>query len=498
MQIDLAYTYTAARLGVSGIGRGFALLVAGGTATLIYSEADVNEAKSLSLGTVNAPGSGYVTHQALSAPIQAGNLSPSEGIAFQDTGNSLREYVFDSHLGKLMSADLDSAGRPGASQTVTTDHGALKGVETFTIMGGATGDRAVVSNWNNAGLEVYHLNANGSMTQMDTVADTEKSYVGNVSDTATVTVGGRDYLLTLSSLENGITSYEVDRKGRAAMVDSLGSHDGLYVSGPVAVQTMAVEGVTYAVLASTGSSSLSVVRVNDQGCLYVTDHVVDDLTTRFDHTEVLDTFTMNGRSFVATAGTDAGITVFELLPGGHLAPFVTQSFETGAGLYDVTGLEVAVNGTTASIYVVDAHADRIQKFDLDMSDLGGVIHAKGGLTTGTSHADLVLGTGADETLQGWAGDDQIYAGGGADVLQGGAGSDVFVFNAASNHCKISDFDLHIDLIDISDWGQVYTKDALTITSTAKGAVIELIGHDLTVEVGHSLKAADFHDSDFIF
>ncbi len=498
MQIDLADTYSAATLGVRAVGSGFVLLATNGSAMLIYSEADMNKAMSLSLGNIGAAGSGYVSQQALVAPIHVGNLDPGRGIAFQASGTVVREFIFDDHMGVLVSATLDGGGRPGAARTVTTDQGALKGVETFAIMGGATGDCAVLSTWNKAGLEVFHLNANGSMTHLGSVADSAKSYLGNVSDTATVTVGGHDYLLTLSSLENGITSYEVGGAGKAALVDSLGNHDGLYVSGAAALQTMQVAGVTYAVVASTGSSSLSVVRVNDMGCLFMTDHVVDDRATRFDHTEVLDSFTMNGRTFVVTAGTDAGLTVFEMLPGGQLAHFVTQVFETGAGLYAVTGLEVAVSGTTASIYVVDAHADRIQKFDLDLSGLGGVIHAGKGLTTGTAKADLILGTGGDETLQGWAGDDRIYSGGGADVLQGGQGADVFVFNAASNHCRISDFALHSDQIDISDWGHVYSAAALTITATAKGALIALNGHDVTVEVGHSLKASDFHDSDFIF
>ena len=496
--ISLVASYTAASLGVGAVGDGMALIVAGGAARLIYSEADLNAAMSLSLGAVTAPGSGYVSSQSLAAPVPFGNLDPGRSIAFQSVGTVVRAFLFDSHLGVLTSSLLDSAGQPAAAMAVSSSLGALKGVETFAVMGGATGDCAVLSKWNTAGLQVFHLNSNGSLTFTDSIVDSAKTYVANVSDTASVTLAGQNYLLTLSSLENGITSYAIDGNDKATLVDSLGNHDLLAVSGPAALQVLQVGGQTYAVIAATGSSSLSVVRVNAMGCLFQTDHVVDDLTTRFSRTAVLDSFTLNGRSFVVTAGTDAGITVMELLPGGTLSHFATGVFETGSGLAAVTGLEVAVNGSMASIFVVDAHADRVQKFDLSLANLGDIIHSSGGLAAGTSKDDLLLGSTATDTLQGGAGDDMLHSGGGADVITGGSGADRFVFAASSDSLLITDFELHSDRIDLSDWGHVYSTAALTITSTATGAVLGLNGHDVTLIAGNSLTAASFVESDFIF
>lgn len=498
VQISLMESYSAEVLGVGAIGDGLALIVAGGTARLVYSEADLNNVMSLSLGAVSAPGSGYVSHQSLTAPIPLSNLDPGRSIAFQSCGTVVRAFLFDSHQGVLTASVLDGAGQPGSAKAVSTDIGALKGIETFAVLGGATGDCAVLSTWNMPGLQVFHLNDNGTLTVADRVNDTAKTYVANVSDTASVTLAGQNYLLALSSLENGITSFAIDANGKASLVDSLGNHDLLAVNGPAALQVMVVGGQTYAVIASTGSSSLSVVRVNDTGCLFQTDHVVDDLTTRFAHTAVLDSFTLNGRSFVVTAGTDAGISVMELLPDGTLAPFATGVFETGLGLAAVTGLEVAVNGTTVSIFVVDAHTDRVQAFEFALANLGGVVQAAGGVATGTTKDDLLLGTTANETLQGGAGDDWLHSGGGADVMTGGAGADSFVFAANSDALRITDFDLHSDRIDLSAWGHVYSSSALTITQTATGAIISLNGHDVKVVAGHALTAADFLDSDFLF
>ena len=493
MPINLAASYTAAQLGVTAVGDSMALIVAGGTARLIYSEAEVNRAMSLSLGPVAAPGSGYVSAQSLAA---SNPFDPGPSIAFHDSGSLVRAFLFDSHTAFLTSSVLAANGVPGVATTVSTSIGALSGVETFAIMGNV----AVLSTWNAPGLTVFTLNADGSMTYAGSVSDTDTSYVATVSATAAVTVAGQDYVLALSALENGITSYAVDAAGKVTLVDSLGNPDLLAVSGPAALQVMQVAGVTYAVIAATGSSSLSVVRVGDSGGLFQTDHVVDDRTTRFDHAAALDSFTLNGRSFVVTAGSDAGITVFEVVPGGQLSPFATGVFETGAGLFTVKGLQVAVSGTTASIFVVETSADRVQQFDLSLANLGGVVQAQGGVARGTARDDLVLGSAANETLSGGGGDDWIHAGGGTDVLRGGGGADVFVLAAATDKGRIAGFSLHSDRIDLSDWGHVYSAAALTITATAKGCVISLNGHDLTVVASDSrpLTAASFVDSDFLF
>ncbi len=502
MQINLVDSFSASELGVDAVADGMALIVVGGMARLVYSEAELNAAMSLSLGAVVTPGSGYVSSQSLAAPISVGNLDPGHAIAFQATGSQIRAFMFDSHMGVLTTSLLDSTGRPGAGMAVSTDQGMLTGIETFTVigggMGGGMGDCAALSRWNTAGVRIYHLDPDGAMVLADQIGDSAKSYVGNVSDTASVTLGGHHYLLTLSSLENGLTSYEIGADGKAALVDSLGNHDFLSVTGPAALQVLKVEGETFAVIASTGSSSISVVRVNDMGCLFQTDHLIDDLTTRFAHTAVLDSFTLNGRFFVVTAGTDAGITVLELLPGGRLTPFLTGVFETGAGLGAVTGMEVAVNGSTVDIFVVDARADRVQQFSVALDGLGGVIHAAAGGATGTGKDDLVLGSAGDDVLRGGAGEDWLLSGGGDDVMSGGVGADRFVFAATSDHIRITDYEAHVDRIDLSGWGHVYFAGALTITSTATGAVIGLNGHEVTLVAGQSLSAGSFVDSDFLF
>lgn len=495
---ELGATYSAATLGVTSLAEGFSLTVSGGSVRLLYAQDQSNTALSYVLGPVSAPASGFVTTSSLAAPAPFAGLDPAHSMAFHVEGSQIRTYLFDSTLGTLSHALLDASGAPGKTTPVATSLGALKGVQSFTIIGGASGDLAALSSYGSAGLKLFQIGSNGALTLTGQIADSDKAHLGNISDAASLSLGGQDYLLTLSSLENGLTSFAMTGAGQAELIDSLGTRDLLPISGPVAMQVLSQAGQSFAVIASTGSSSLSVVRVNDMGCLFQTDHVIDDRSTRFYKASALDSFTLNGRSFVAVGGSDAGVTVMELLPGGRLAHLATGVFETGAGLFALRGLQAVVSGTTAWVFALDSHSDRLQRFDLDLSNLGGTFLASAGAATGSSLDDLVMGAAGDDILSGGAGDDRLVTGGGADTLTGGAGNDIFVFDTASDAVRISDFDLHKDRIDLSDWGRVYSVAALGITATADGCVIALNGHEVTLVAGTSLGAASFTADDFLF
>jgi Ca2+-binding RTX toxin-like protein len=498
MQIALSATFGLNTLGLASVGDSLALYLDGGTGFLLYDDGTSNGVSALSLGTVSAAGSGFLTTEDL-ASASFLSLQPGVGLTVQEAGSVMRLFSFDAG-GTLMTQVIGTNGLPGTATAAVADGASLSGVGSFEILGGAAGTQAALSFGDDPGLRIYGLSAAGTLTHEADIADTAKSYLGNVSDTLSLSVGGSAYLLTLSSLEGGITSLSVDAKGHASLVDSLGTIDGMALSGAAAMQAVDMGGTTFVVIASTNSSSLTVVRVNDMGCLFATDTVYDDASTRFYHPEVLDTFSWAGRSFVVTGGTDAGLSVFEMRPDGMLTPFATGVFETGAGLGAITGLEAAVSGSVAGFYVVDASNQKILDYSMDLSATGGMIMAAGGTTTGTSLGDFIWGGNGAQNLNGGSGDDWIYDGTGADTLTGGAGADVFLFAADGTDDKVSDFALHSDRIDLSDWGRIYSATSLLITQTATGATIAWGSQSisLTSADGKGIAAGSFTDADFIF
>ena len=105
-------------------------------------------------------------------------------------------------------------------------------------------------------------------------------------------------------------------------------------------------------IASTTSDSLSVVRVNALGCLFQTDHLIDSRDTRLADVAALALFQANGRSFVVAAGSDAGLSLFELLPGGKIEHLASFALETGVGIGNVTSIEAVVLGSKVAILMV--------------------------------------------------------------------------------------------------------------------------------------------------
>jgi serralysin len=496
---QLSATYSAAQLGIAQISDGVAIIVDNGSADLILCEQSANRATSIDLGTVEDPGTGYFVTESPPLAEEWSMVQASDGMALQTDGAEKRLFLFGAS-GALTISVIGSDGLPGTAQTVSTSIGALNDVHSFTVIPDASGDLAAVSQGGVSGLHLFHIGGNASLTLTETVLDTPKSYVDEVTDSASVLLNGQAYLLTLSAAENGITSYAVNDQGQAELVDSLGNRDGLAISGAQAIQTASVGGQTFAIIASVTSDSLSVVRVNDMGCLFQTDHVVDDLDARIRGASALDVFEVNGRVFVIAGGSDAGLTTYELLPGGRLSLMSEAAFETGQGMGNIASIDTAVNGDQVSIYVTEESGTRLQIFVSDFSDLGSLLVAAGNQTSGGGLDDRLLGRDGTDTLSGGGGDDFLHDGLGKDNLNGGSGADVFVICADTSTDTVADFENGTDKIDLSDWGRIYTSSVLTITSTSTGAQIAYGDNVLLINRagGGSFSATDFSDADFLF
>jgi hypothetical protein len=479
-------TYLAQTLGFGAIADGLAVVEAGGYVRLIYSSRDDNQVRVLTLDPV--------------ADGVAEAASPNSDLAIQQTSGLERLFIYSAYSAPLRMATIATTGTLGAAAVVTAATAPLNGVTAVEIIEGGATDSAVVATRNAAGLQIFSLTDAGEISLIGTIPDTAKSYLGNVSDLASLTINGAPVLLVLSSLENGISSYHIAADGTAELIDSLGAMEGLAVNSPAALQLAQIGGQHFAVIAATLSDSLTVVRINDLGVLFATDHVIDDRNTRFDAVAALDIFEAKGRSLVVTGGSDAGLSLFELLPGGQLSHLQSFALETGAGIGAITAIETKVNGDSVMVFLVDAAGDRIYHQELALTALGDLIQAAGGGATGGALEDRILGSATADSLRGMAGDDFLHDGAGADALYGGAGADVFVFARDGAQDRIADFETGIDRIDLSDWGRIYSANALTITATATGALVSYGAERLVIDSlsGQSLTASSLTDADFLF
>ncbi|KAF0116030.1 MAG: Hemolysin-type calcium-binding region [Rhodobacteraceae bacterium] len=370
--------------------------------------------------------------------------------------------------------------------------------QTILQIGGATYFYAARTG--ESTIHTYSVAANGTMTLVGSRV-LDGPYTGvDITTLVPVTVAGQRFMISLSLEADVMRAFPVAANGTLGNPTMIGAPQGLGINDPSAVETVEMAGSTYLILASTNSSSISVVRLAGDGSMQVTDHVIDTLDTRFAAVQSVATVQMGDRVFVIAGGGDDGLTVMTLTPDGRLLKCGQLLNETGLGLDNITAMTARVTGGVIEVFIA-TEGTGIIRLQIDPGTLAPI--QTGGFDpatlTGTALADMILGGYADEQILGELGDDILSDGAGSDTLFGGAGADLFVLAADGVADRIADYQFGIDRIDISAWGPIYSLAALTITATATGALItwgeEVL--ELVTPNGMPLAPGNFQLGDFV-
>lgn len=343
-----------------------------------------------------------------------------------------------------------------------------------------------------AGFTIFSVSGS-TPTEVTHVADTATSYALAIAALATVTVAGRTFILAGSATENGVTSYELLSGGQVALRASLGVNELVPLQGVTSLRTAAVAGQDYVVAGSTINSGLTVLAVAADGTLTATDHLVDDLSTRFAGVTALSSLTVGGRSFIVAGGTDNGVSLFTLLPGGRLLHLQSMADSAATTLGAPSAISMAQVGTDTQVFVTSGTETGLTMYRIDIAALGLTLASGVASLTGGSGNDLLVLTGGDGVASGGAGSDILGDGAGNDELRGGAGNDLFVLTADGRADTILDFEPGRDRIDLSLLPFLRAPRQLVFTPINGGIVIQYGMELLTVLTadGSSLTPADF-------
>lgn len=441
-----------------------------------------------------------VAHTDWTAQEDAG-VPWSGGVCFDVGGQDLL-MGFDRMTARVTLQQMDGTAGLTAPSFLRLGNGdAVEATQmTHFYMGGATWLVGVDADRDS--ISLYRLGETATATRTDGVSDTAKSHVSHVSDTVTVNVGSTHYIVAASAHENGMTSYSVSSDGSLRMVDSIGTQDGLWSTGLADLTAVEVGGETYMIGVGTQSGTLAAVRINPAGVFFVTDVEIDDRNSRFQGVSAVDTFTAQGRDFVIVGGTDGGISMFELMPGGTFFHHTNAVQTTDWNIGSITEITAHVSGGEVKVFLAGAGDGGLAELSMSLADLGTRWAGTQGndAYSGTAGHDMISGGSGDDRLNGGAGNDILHAGTGEDRLTGGAGADVFIFTADGSTDRIEDFELGIDRIDLSEWGMIYDISALTISSHNTGARIRFQDEEIRVisEDGEPIEAHEFTQGDFIF
>lgn len=405
--------------------------------------------------------------------------------------------------GQIVSYELQSNGQLGAlSQTELSGSDAR--ILTSCAMILESGQTVIYALEQGRDALVIHAD-DGSESETNNVytIQSDGTFQAEGALMQTVTMGDATstahLLLVADAGTQGLSSYRIDpTSGAVQAADSLGAAQGVGLNTPTVLETLDAYGETWVLLGAAGSQSLSVMQLDQDGSLTLTDHLLDTRNTRFGGIQALDTVVVQGQVFVVAGGSDDGLTLFSLLPDGRLVHRLSLAHDTGLGLENITAIEAVSTGDEIQIFVTSGTTPGLSQFTMPLDTLGLALHGSGTLTGGAGD-DQIIATGTGSaTLRGAGGDDLLVAGDGGATLTGGAGADLFVLRPVTASVKITDFEPGVDQLDLSLFAMLRDPGQLQMTETSTGAQIEFGTTRIVINSrsGQSLDSAQIWSTGF--
>ena len=404
--------------------------------------------------------------------------------------------VMGGSMARMGGWRLGADGGFTTAVSINASPGGVVAAQTMAVVGGNV--LHYVSMYGQSSIQCLRLATNGEMVAVATLTLGPNQQGIDITSMTTLQSGGVTYLCATSRVKDAITLFRMGPTGTLQQSGTIGATGGLGINDPSDVRSVVMGGVTYLVVAAGATSSLSVVAVQPDGSLRVTDHVADTLDTRFQGVQTLATVAVGDRVFVVAGGGDDGLNLFTLLPDGKLLLLASQLQAPGMGLHNITAIEAVEVAGVIEVFVAGEGLGitrlRLDPGPLSPMQIGAVLDDT---LTGGAGGDVLSGGAGQDQLDGGAGADILMDGTGNDSLSGGAGADIFVLTGDGAEDTILDFQAGIDRIDLTGWGRLYSVDALTIEQTATGAIISFQGEVLVVQSanGQPIERSVFLSSD---
>ncbi|SES92440.1 calcium-binding protein [Paracoccus homiensis] len=411
-----------------------------------------------------------------------------------------QSHVSLTHLGGAegLGLSLDSGGDLGGFAGLVDDLGAkLTALGQFQL--GAS-SYLFSATKGSLGFVVDKLQGDGSLTRITQVQIPDSGYLAGSSIDRMVELasGGQKFLIAVSSLGDFVSTHPILAGGQ---IGTGTLHSGLLGAGyavPTQVAVLETGGRSFVVLGASASSSLTVFHLMPDGRLQNTDHVIDELTTRFQSITALDAVTVAGRAYIFAGGVDGGISVFTLQPDGRLLHLDTIVDTNAMTLSRIADIEAKVIGGKIALFVASSSEVGITQLSFDPGNVGTTGLAPIGAPTGSAADDLLLAQSGTYWMHGGDGDDILIATSDSIAMFGGAGADVFVPANFEGRVAIKDYEVGKDRLDLSQLDMIRSIWQLTFVPQSYG--IKIYYHKAVIDIftsdGRSLTKDDFSNALF--
>lgn len=410
----------------------------------------------------------------------SGGTSPAGGLELIETAGGTFAVLTGLSYSPFAAYDVSADGTIGSGLNFDPGPDQSRAVIAAEVVPGQGGNLLVTAQWEQSGVTVRQLDGTGlpgTYLQSVTIDGAEVTAIGSLD------TGAGSVVVVADAARNQLLSYTVGADARLTAADVLDAEDGPGMARPELLEMVSLAGLNYGLVASSGSSSITVFAIAPDGSMQATDHVYDGLSTRFANISEMTLVDANGRVFVLVAGSDDGISLLELLPGGRLLHLASIPDGVDMPLTNVSGLAGQVQGGVLYVYAASGTEPGLAELRIDLGSPATLAPGGTGDDTLTGSADdelLYGGPGGEDDLRGGGGDDILVAGGDGDRLEGGNGADIFVLGGAGAGTRVTDFDTGQDRLDLSGWQFLYGTGQLTVS--ANGAQVTLSFREYSVTV----------------
>lgn len=422
-------------------------------------------------------------------------------LVLHETGGQIALYMAGLNATALTGVRIEQGGSGSPFQGAISLSTSGFDMAQFTDMALFAGNDQGLAALRGGGLVNVSIEPNNQLS-ISNLGEATATQNTPVKDVITTTHNGQNFAFVSYGSTDTVSMFRQENGTLRHIADA--NHDtGMWADRPGAMAvTEAADGTLYVVVTASGSGSLSVLEVSDDGRgLAPVDHLIDSLDTRFAHASHVTSITVGGQNFVLAAGNDQGISLLTVLPGGRLQHLDAMAGTAETPLRGITALEAMATPDGIRIWASTEAAPYLSEFTISLPDLGETLFSKpqGGAVNGTGRDDVLVGNDGGDVISGNGGSDILMDGAGVDELTGGSGADTFIFFRDDARDIVTDFDPLSDRIDLSDFTHIDGIGALSITSRIWGAEIR-IGNDV-LEVrtadGTRLSADDFTPANLI-
>ncbi len=421
-------------------------------------------------------------------------------LVLRDLGSSKQLYMAGLNSTALTGVRLDSNGAGNAIDggiSYTAPGRNLSGLSEMELIGdGATGLGAL-----RGGGLVNISFGTGTTLNVSNINQGTAMQGEQVNGIITSIHNGQTYAFVTYQSEDTVSMFRQGSNGTMQHINDVGISDGFWVDKPGALAvTSAADGQLYVVVAGSGSDSLSTFSVSPNGMIPV-DHLIDGLGTRFADASHVTSVTLDGQNFVLAAGSDSGVSLFTMLPGGRLQHIDAMPGEANTPLRGITSIDAMATPEGIRFWVSTESAPYLSEFSISLPNIGASLGAKaaGSTLSGTVGDDVLAGASGSDQLNGGFGNDIILDGASTDILRGDGGRDTFVLVEDGARDVILDFQMGFDRIDLTDFSQTSGLGGMTIVSRSWGAEFRLGADVLEVRSsdGSRFVAQDFNTANLI-